>query len=211
MARVIGPAVVALLVLVPAAQAKRCSQLRDDDLAPAKAAIVAEIPGEEGGTDLVSCILPRGAVHVMASQFDDDVNTSGYSIRQIRGEKVMFASSNGSQYGGGSATVVEDVRSERTYTILSQCYETLGGFCPGPPGAGGQVLVAASRLNALGQSAVILRSSSSVTVEGFSTQGARFELDSGTASDIPAGALRLRGSTVSWTHAGEPRTFTLTG
>ena len=198
-----------LALLAPAASARRCSQLRDVDLAPAKAAVVAEIPDSEGGTDLVSCILPRGAVHTMASRLDEDVDTSDYSIRHIRGEKVMYASSNGSQYGGGSATVVEDVRSERTYTIVSQCYEVLGGFCPGPPGA--QVLVAASRLNAMGQSAVLLRSSSSITVEGFSTQGARSELDSGTTDEIPVGSLRLHGSTVSWTHAGERRGFTLSG
>jgi hypothetical protein len=146
-------------------------------------------------------------VHFVASRSAaDDIESSDYTLLQVAREKVLVSISGGDQYGGGTATFVQDLRTDAVYTIVKTCYEILTGFCAAP---GGGPAVAAAAINQIGQAAVLLRSSDDTTsAVSFSTHGARTDLDSG---DIDTKSLRLRGSTMSWTHGGEPRSATIEG
>jgi len=208
MSRFILASLGVLLLGAPAAEAKRCSQLRDRDIAPAKHVILAEVANTDGGDDLVGCILPRGGLHTMASSTEYETESSDYTLLRVRREKIMYSESFGNQYGGSEGVSVADVRTTDSYTILSECREILVGFCPGPPQS--RVTISQSRLSDTGQAAVVLLSGSEHIVAGFTAHGVRTELDRAPAADIDAASLRLRGSTVTWTHGGE-RTYTLDG
>jgi hypothetical protein len=200
MPRLLGTAAVLLLAVAPAAHAKGCSQLHQRDLAPAKHVRLVERANGDGGHDLVGCILPRGGLYLIASSTEYETGSSEYTLLGVRREKVIVAASYGNEYGGASRTFVADIRTTATYTVVSR---------PGPPGE--QESVAAWRLNRIGQAAAVLRTPSSAAVVGFSGTGARTELDRAEPSEIDDASLRLRGSTVSWTHGGQQRSFTLSG
>ena len=206
MSRAVLVAVALTLLAVPAADARRCSQLHRRDLAPAKHVKLVEIPTADGAS-LVGCILPRGALHQMAYRYEGEVDTDDYTLLRVRREKIMLEESAGNQYGGSSSTSVADIRTEFSYSILSACREILVGFCPGPPQQ--QDVIANARLNDLGETAVVYASGSEYVVVGFSAHGQRTELDRAEGTAIDAASLRLRGSTMSWTHDGEQRSFTL--
>src|SRR5689334_10172855 len=108
MVRPVLAAVALLLAAAPAASAKRCSTLHGKDLAPAKhVRLVAKPSGLRG------CILPRGPVRELASDIDYETETSDYAIVAVAREWVMLDTSDFTQYGGGSATTVVNIRTDR--------------------------------------------------------------------------------------------------
>ena len=205
--RGLGLAALLLLAAAPAAQAKRCSQFHQRDLAPAKHVRLIERANGDGGTDLIGCILPRGKPRQLAFSAEYETETYDYTLRQVAREWVLVDTSGGSQYGGGTATYVFDIRSGRHHSLISSCYEILTGFCSGPPER--QDDLAAVFINDIGEAAAVITGTEGVTVAAFSPSGERTDLDAGTAQEIPAASLRLRGSTASWTHSGEPRSAQL--
>src|SRR3954447_6094089 len=122
MTRTVLASVALLLLAAPAAEARRCSQLRGRDLAPAKAVRLVQRPNAEQGNDLLGCALPHGRVRRLASSADHDTNVESFRIRQVAGEKLLLDTSERSQYGDQHSTGVIDIRSGRAYTIVFDCY-----------------------------------------------------------------------------------------
>jgi hypothetical protein len=206
--RRLGLAAIVMLAAAPVAQAKRCSQYHQRDLAPAYHVRLVEPANGDGGSDLVGCILPRGKPRLIAYSADYEVETYDYALRQVAREWVLVDTSGGSQYGGGTATYVFDIRSGRSYSVISSCYEILTGFCAGPPQQQ-QPRLTVARINDIGQSVVLLIGTDTQTLRGYASNGFSYDIDSGAPGEITK--VRLNHSVVSWLHAGERRTFALDG
>src|SRR3954451_17581730 len=115
MFRMLGLACVMVAALAPpafAAAAKRCSQLKGRDLAPAKAVKLVQHRNADDGKDLLGCALPRGKVRLLASSADHYTTVDSFRIRQVSGEKVLLDTSESSQYAEVSSTRVLDIRRD---------------------------------------------------------------------------------------------------
>jgi hypothetical protein len=183
-----------------------CSRLRGKDLAPAGNVKLVRRRNQDNGTDLLGCELPRGRVRTLASSSRFDTTTETYTIAQVSGAIVLLASSYDSQYASGRGTSVFDIRTGKQYPIASSCYQLGVGQCSGQ-----NATAAAAMINARAQAAAaIVRAGTQITtIAVFSSRGKRQDLDFGPSIEVPASSLALKGSTVSWTHSGEPRSATL--
>jgi hypothetical protein len=109
---------------------RTCKRLKGGrDLAPSRKVKLIRRRNGEGGTNLWGCVLPRGKVRLVASSTESDVDTSDYTVREVKGSAVLLDASNGNQYGGGSDTRVFRIRSGREYVIASSCRAILIGYC----------------------------------------------------------------------------------
>src|SRR4051812_15469391 len=207
MSRPVLAALALFLLAVPGADARRCSQVHRSDLAPAKDVKLFEVPNDENGTDLVGCVMPRGGMHLMASSATYEVDSNAYTLLTVKRDKILLQESEDTQYGGITTTSLADIRSELGYGIFRSCHEILSGFCPAPPQA--QDSVAALRFNDRGQTAVVYDTGAEHVVVGLSSHSASSVLDRADGTAIDPASLRLHGSTMSWTHAGAQRSFTL--
>jgi len=216
MPRILGLAALAALLAyglaaAPAGAATRskCQRLKGKDLAPAKTVKLVRRANDDDGTDLVGCILPRGRVRTLASSEDLFTTIYGYAIRQVAGRIVLLDSTYSSQYAYSRRTYVADVRSGRAYAVAHECFGIGGDDCSS---AGGSTAAPAAFVTKTGRavaaiSPVVLGPPGprTVTIATFDALGARRDLDSGPAADIPAASLALAGVNAYWTHAGEPR------
>jgi hypothetical protein len=189
-------------------RASPCKRLEGRDVAPARNVKVVRRRNDEGGTDLLGCVLPRGRVRVLASSIDQETTVESYRIRRLAGAIVLLATSHDSQYATVRSTSVFNVRSGREYLVARTCSRLDGVAC-----GGSQATAAAAFVNRRGQAAAALLppGTSTTTIVGFSSRGDEQTLDSGLSAEVPASSLRLRGTTVSWTHSGATRTATLSG
>ena len=189
-----------------ARRTKTCRSLRGRDLAPARRVRLVRRKTADG-TDLLGCVLPRGRVHRIASSQDLFTTVYGYELRQVAGAIALVAYSYGSQYGESSSTSVWNLRTGRSYAIATHC-SMLGD--PGTCRPGDATAVAAF-INRRGQAAaaIVPYMAQITTIAGFSSRGARSNLDSGPSAELPASSLRLAGSTATWTHSGAERSANL--
>src|SRR4051812_25435768 len=84
---------VLLAVLPGGAQAaqSKCQKLdASHDLAPAKRVKLVERRNDDGGKNLVGCVLPRGKVTTLASSGTQEDSVDSYRLRQVAGHHVLF-------------------------------------------------------------------------------------------------------------------------
>ena len=122
---------------------------------------------------------------------------------------MLLDSSSASQYGSVARTSVASLFTGRSYAVASSCYPLLGGFCATVI----NTRAPAAFVNRGGQAAAAIVSEGSQTtaIAGFTSRGTKLDLDAGPSSELPSASLRLRGSEVSWTHSGQPRSAHLSG
>jgi hypothetical protein len=202
----------AVLALPVAADAKHkhrsaCQRLKaKHDLAPAHKVKLVERDNEDGGKDLIGCVLPKGKVRLVASSSDYYTSTDDYTVQQVKGAIVLVDASTSNQYVTAGGTSVFNIRTGKGYDVASHCY----GFACGPPPGDSATH---AFVNAKGQAAAAITAegSDTITIAGFSSKGKRIDLDSGTKDEIPPSSLALDRHTVTWTHSGQPRSAQLSG
>jgi hypothetical protein len=188
-------------------QRSACQRLKaKHDLAPAHRVKLVRRDNQDGGTDLLGCVLPKGKVRLVASSSDYYTSTDDYTVQQVKGAIVLVDASTSNQYVTAGGTSVFNIRTGKGYDIASHCY----GFACGPPPGDSATH---AFVNAKGQAAAAIAAegSDTVTIAGFSSKGKRVDLDSGTKAEIPASSLALDGHTVTWTHSGQPMSAELSG
>jgi len=152
-------------------------------------------------------------VHDDAGVGDDADARSSSSCARARRAAASSSSRAGTSRACGvelprapNAVSVVAIRSGRRRVLARACARTGGESC------GGVAATAlAAFVNARGQAAAALTTDggTTVTLVAFTASGRRRDLDAGPAADVPAAALTLRNSTVSWTHDGQPRRATI--
>jgi hypothetical protein len=184
-----------------------CQKLKaKDDLAGARKVKLVERGNDDGGTDLVGCVLPAGKVSVVASRSKLSGQERQYDLLQVDGHQVLVRGKLINPYGTGVSTYVFDLKRARSYTLAESCFDEHGAACD-------QTYARRAFVNAQGQAAVLVRTDgkSKRQLLGFKSTGASQVLDTGTAAQIPASSLSLEGHVVHWTHSGAPRSATLSG
>ena len=187
-----------------------CQRLRGADLAPARNIKLVEHANIYDGKNLLGCVLPRGALRKVTYSVSSDSASVDYEVRRLVGPVVLLETSDTDPLGGTSQVSVYHLRTGVEYTIASACveYGAPGEECPNPPT---EDHLDATVLDRQGRSAIAATSGdgTSRSIASFSSTGVRSVLDSGTPAEIPASSLKLTGSTVTWTHAGQPRSAEL--
>lgn len=184
-----------------------CQKLKaKNDLAGAKRVKLVERRNDDGGTDLVGCVLPAGKVSVVASASSISGQVRSYEILQVAGHEVLVRGKLINPYGTGVSTYVFDLKRAKSYNVAESCFDEHGAACD-------QTYARRAFVNAQGQAAAIVRTDGKTArqVLGFKSTGASDVLDTGTAGQIPASSLSLVGHVVRWTHSGTPRSATLSG
>jgi hypothetical protein len=182
----------------------KCQTLKaKHDLAPAKKVkLVRRRMSDE--TFLFGCVLPRGGVRLVAATNFGYV--SRFRLWQVAGHHVLVGTYDANQVFDRRRTYVYDIKRDQEYTIAESC---------GPPDGdcGTQETAEAAFVNAAGQAAAVVHGvySGEVLVLGFTSNGARIALDSGTKAEIPASSLALDDHEVTWTHSGVQKHATLSG
>jgi hypothetical protein len=184
-----------------------CEKLKaDHDLAPAKAVKLVARKNDDGGRDLVGCVLPRGKVSVVATRSKISGQEQSYEVLQVAGHQVLVRGKLINPYGTGVSTYVFDLKRGTSYTVAESCFDEHGAACD-------QTYARRAFVNAKGQAATLIRTDGKTArqVVGFRSTGASEVLDTGTAAAIPASSLSLQGHVVHWTHSGAAKSATLSG
>jgi hypothetical protein len=182
-----------------AAKRSACQRLKGKDLAPAQTVKLVARPNADDGTDLLGCVLPRGAVREVAGSADYYTTVYGYALRQVAGRIVLVSSSYSSQYAYSEGTRVVDLRSGRAYTIAYRCQEITGSNC------GDETVARAAFVTKIGRAVAAIAGPGAMTIATFDPAGVRRDLDSGPEADIPPASLALTGTFATWMHAAQPR------
>ena len=194
--------VIATVALVPTADAgtrKPCQRKGSTTVASTKHVRVFKVPGSNGGDKLYGCLRSNGRQQLLAESYDDGYVTSGsFAKVKVAGRFVawQFTAIDNSckaacppDYNPTMVHLsVRDLRKRKTVHVDGEVVKD-----------GRLVLTTGGAL------AWTQGSSQGVAVRAFDASGAR-TLDDGA---IAPGSLRLQGSTVSWTNAGEQRSATL--
>lgn len=177
-----------------------------NDMAGANKVKLVERRNEDGGTDLVGCVLPSGKVSTVASSSKMGGQERTYDVLQVTGHVVLVRGDVVNPYGHAVSTYVFDLKRASSYTLAESCFNEHGAACD-------QTYARRAFVNFSAQAAALIRTDGSKEREvvGFSSTGAREVLDTGTAAQIPASSLSLDGHVVRWTHSGTPRSATLSG
>lgn len=209
-----GVSLVAVPQLATAAGhgASACQRLHGADLAPARTIKLVERRGA-GWTRLVGCALPRGRVRTLGSS-DGGSFGDFYAVRAVAGAFVLLDQGYGSSDRTEERTSVVNIRTGRSHRIASLV--ALTGGATAEPSA--HTTAPAAFINARGEAAAAVRveptqagSPVRIVIAGFSATGRRTTLDEGSPDEIAVDSLRLRGRTVTWTHAGQPRQANVPG
>ena len=186
-----------------AALSERPCKLSGTDLAPAKDVVLfrraAKDEVGEPGSELVGCVKPAGPLRVVGSAGSFGLGERTVAARSVQGSWVLVSGSASNQYGAEGGAAVADLRSGRSYSVFT--YSCGIGTCQGVPA------LSAALLNDRGQAATALEFQGQTGLTAFTSTGARRPLDSGPSAELPAGSLRLSGSTASWTRNGEAKSF----
>jgi hypothetical protein len=218
-----GFLIVVLLLSVPAPAVAanagkhkplRCRALKGRDAAPpggkVKLVIRSTTNDADGEVDVMhGCVKPNGVVRKLAETADQGLGSSSVAVDAAHGTWISYTETGGNQYGGGSVTTVQDVRTGRGYDVFSNRY-MLGDPMPD---AFLDRLVFDARGRAATASGVpggydaathqATNVTESMTV--FTAAGGRVIVDDGPKAELPAESLSLAGDTVAWTHGGVPR------
>ncbi len=202
-----------------AAQRSKCQSLRGADLAPAGHVKLVARPnrarGPHGGrgVDLVGCVLPRGALHVISrTKAATDIHESAfdYVLRNVAG-RIVLLDTRGTERGlNFVATTVWDLSTGASYRVAHTCGDRYMGYhaeCIPSTLAylafvtrSGRAVVANLRVDLVTQTA---------TIESFAPDGRRNVLDAGTTAELSPASLSLTGTVASWIHSGEPRSASI--
>jgi hypothetical protein len=208
-----------------AATAKRCDQLRGTTKVKTARIKVVEVRVNDRrfkGKRALGCALPRGRVHRIAQEGEDKtgaVNQTNYTLGAHAGRYVAVDRS----WGDGIAlaatensTVMSLVTGKRRRFYSGEFSENA---CEGtselhstsrntPPVQ--RLVLAASGAFAVHYANTQAPEScypndGQALLRGFPVAGPPVQLDLAPIPDLPAASLGIRGSTVSWTNAGERR------
>jgi hypothetical protein len=203
-----------------AREARRHCKLHGHTVLRTKRLRVVRRKNNDGGVDLIGCVFRKGRSRKLATTFNTDTSSESARITRHAGTFVAIKETSGDQYHTSQDLRVVDVGSRRRYTAYLQVAAPGGGgFSPHDQGVElaryllnrrGQ-LAAAFETHPIDQNGYTLPGSAptKTDIAGFSSRGKRRALDSGSPADVPAASLRLKGRTVSWTHAGQPRSAEL--
>ena len=159
-------------------------------------AAAAAVVGALGYRELVGCLLPAGAVSVIASD-----RVEPFTVRHVAGRYAVLDLARSQRV----RTVVTEVGAGERYTIAvldpaSDPFERTESVFVTPTGAAVAGLTTPSPDP---------RASDTAQIVALSSAGQRTVLDTGKRLEVPPLSLAVEGATASWTHDGKPRSATL--
>jgi len=184
---------VAVLALAQAAAAQPCSKYHPDvDYAPGSYAKLFVRELAPTVRELVGCVMPRGPLRSVTTEFHYENTTRVFRIRDVAGPiAAVYQLRNDDVLASEEETFVFDLGSGRRYTVDDA-----------PPGVV-RVLRDGAAVASLGDPGEDNR------IVAFDSLGRATLLDSGPQDVLPAGSLRLAGRVASWAHFGRRGTAPL--